>query len=139
VQVRRAVRTRIDEGLGRPDERWRAAPHARNQTLVRARRRDRRSLTRALHIGHSVRSSGPSIVASTRERWCTGRVVEAAETRYALTTDGDHIAYQMVGDGPVDVLVEPVVRSGYRPRRRELRRVLATDDESVDTRDFEET
>jgi class 3 adenylate cyclase len=31
-------------------------------------------------------------------------VAEAPETRYAKTRDGAHIAYQVVGDGPLDVL-----------------------------------
>jgi hypothetical protein len=26
------------------------------------------------------------------------------ETRYATTADGDHVAYQVIGDGPIDVL-----------------------------------
>ena len=30
--------------------------------------------------------------------------VEVPETRYALTDDGVHIAYHVVGDGPVDIL-----------------------------------
>jgi hypothetical protein len=30
--------------------------------------------------------------------------VEAPETRYAKADDGVHIAYQVVGDGPVDLL-----------------------------------
>jgi class 3 adenylate cyclase len=31
--------------------------------------------------------------------------VDLAETRYAKTTDGVHIAYQVAGDGPVDLIV----------------------------------
>jgi class 3 adenylate cyclase len=38
---------------------------------------------------------------------CTGwwTDVDAPETRYAKTTDGVHIAYQVVGDGPVDLVI----------------------------------
>jgi class 3 adenylate cyclase/pimeloyl-ACP methyl ester carboxylesterase len=32
-------------------------------------------------------------------------VPEVPETRYASNADGDHVAYQVVGDGPIDVLV----------------------------------
>jgi hypothetical protein len=30
--------------------------------------------------------------------------VEIPETRYAKTADGVHIAYQVLGDGPVDLM-----------------------------------
>jgi class 3 adenylate cyclase len=33
--------------------------------------------------------------------------VEVPETRYALTSDGLHIAYQVWGDGPIDLLLVP--------------------------------
>ena len=29
----------------------------------------------------------------------------ASETRYAETRDGVHIAYQVVGDGPIDIVL----------------------------------
>jgi pimeloyl-ACP methyl ester carboxylesterase len=32
-------------------------------------------------------------------------VPAAIETRFATSADGDHVAYQVVGDGPIDVLV----------------------------------
>src|SRR5262245_14947194 len=32
-------------------------------------------------------------------------MAEAPETRYAQATDGGYIAYQVIGDGPIDVLV----------------------------------
>jgi class 3 adenylate cyclase/pimeloyl-ACP methyl ester carboxylesterase len=32
-------------------------------------------------------------------------VAEVPETRYAKTASGDHVAYQVIGDGPIDVLV----------------------------------
>jgi class 3 adenylate cyclase/pimeloyl-ACP methyl ester carboxylesterase len=32
-------------------------------------------------------------------------MIEAPETRYAKTVDGVHIAYQVVGDGPVDIVL----------------------------------
>src|SRR5262245_59025743 len=42
---------------------------------------------RALLIGHS------------------GRVVDLPETRFATTRGGDRVAFQVIGDGPLDVLV----------------------------------
>ncbi len=35
------------------------------------------------------------------------RGVEAPETRYAKTADGVHIAYQVVGGGPMDLVFVP--------------------------------
>ena len=34
--------------------------------------------------------------------------VETPETAYATAADGVNIAYQVVGDGPVDLVVVPV-------------------------------
>ena len=34
-------------------------------------------------------------------------VVDVPETRYAKTGDGVHIAYQVVGDGPIDLVFVP--------------------------------
>ena len=61
------------------------------------------------------------------------------ETRYARTTDGTHVAYQVHGDGPVDILVmrawhsnleheweEPVLAGIYR-RLGSLGRVIRLD------------
>ena len=31
--------------------------------------------------------------------------MEMTETRYAKTTDGQHIAYRILGDGPVDMVL----------------------------------
>jgi class 3 adenylate cyclase len=36
------------------------------------------------------------------------RVVEVPETRYATTSSGDDVAFQVVGDGPIDVLVNRI-------------------------------
>ncbi len=41
--------------------------------------------------------------AVSHEEW--GVVVEVPETRYARSSDGSQIAYQVIGDGAVDVLV----------------------------------
>src|SRR5262249_42636345 len=45
------------------------------------------ALAAALLIGHS------------------GRVADGPETRFAMTREGDRVAYQVIGDGPVDVIV----------------------------------
>jgi len=37
--------------------------------------------------------------------------MDVPETRYATTVDGAHIAFQVVGDGPVDILFRPEVGS----------------------------
>ncbi len=36
-----------------------------------------------------------------------GDVIEAPETRYAKADDGVHVAYQIFGEGPIDVVVIP--------------------------------
>jgi len=47
--------------------------------------------------------------AAARARECTARqtvvVVDNPETRYAKTADGVHIAYQVLGDGPFDLVL----------------------------------
>ena len=61
------------------------------------------------------------------------------ETRYARTTDGTHVAYQVHGDGPIDILVlrawhsnldheweEPILAGIYR-RLGSLGRVIRLD------------
>jgi hypothetical protein len=35
-------------------------------------------------------------------------VTDAPETRYAKTGDGVHVAYQVFGDGPLDVVFMPL-------------------------------
>jgi class 3 adenylate cyclase len=63
----------------------------------------------------------------------------AAETRYARTTDGTHVAYQVTGDGPVDLVVmrawitnlehewrEPVLARMYR-RLESMGRLIRLD------------
>ena len=35
-------------------------------------------------------------------------VIEPPETQYARTSDGAHVAYQVCGDGPLDVLLLPL-------------------------------
>ena len=32
-------------------------------------------------------------------------VTDAVETKFATTAEGGHVAYQAIGDGPIDVLV----------------------------------
>jgi hypothetical protein len=34
-------------------------------------------------------------------------VAETPETHYATTVDGFHIAYQVIGDGPIDFVLIP--------------------------------
>jgi hypothetical protein len=41
--------------------------------------------------------------------------VESPETRYAKTLDGVCIAYQTVGDGPIDIVWQ--LATGFRDRR----------------------
>ena len=61
------------------------------------------------------------------------------ETRYARTTDGTHVAFQVIGDGPVDLVVmrswhsnldnewtDPVVAGIYR-RLGSVGRVIILD------------
>lgn len=63
----------------------------------------------------------------------------AAETRYARTTDGTHVAYQVSGDGPVDLVAmrawitnlehewrEPVLARMYR-RLESMARLIRLD------------
>jgi class 3 adenylate cyclase len=58
-------------------------------------------------------------------------VTRAPETRYAKTDDGAHIAYQVVGDGPVDLVMLDVWRSPLQGRwdeplmERPLRRLAS--------------
>jgi class 3 adenylate cyclase len=72
------------------------APALRRRPCVRHSSADseRRTLGRMtdevtvpLHIGHS------------------GRVADAPQTRFAVTRDGDRVAYQVIGNGPIDVIV----------------------------------
>lgn len=46
-----------------------------------------------------------------RQSWRVDKtvaVIEAPETHYARTTDGGHVAYQVVGDGPFDLTLVPM-------------------------------
>jgi class 3 adenylate cyclase/pimeloyl-ACP methyl ester carboxylesterase len=45
-----------------------------------------------------------AVASSFRRCWSRG-VADAPATRYAKTAGGGHVAYQLVGDGPIDVLV----------------------------------
>jgi len=47
---------------------------------------------------------GLTTVAARRRPGQTGAVNGGPETRYARTPDGDHVAYQVLGRGPVDLL-----------------------------------
>jgi pimeloyl-ACP methyl ester carboxylesterase len=58
-------------------------------------------------------------------------VSNVPEVRYARTTDGAHIAFQVLGDGPVDLLLELGAGSSIdlvcevRPFARLLRRLAS--------------
>jgi len=57
--------------------------------------------------------------------------VDVPETRYAKTTDGIHIAYQVLGDGPGDLVFEPgfvfnVVQAWEWPQMARFARRLST-------------
>src|SRR5215472_5452624 len=53
------------------------------------------------HVGPSP-GTGPAASAN-----CTA-VIDAPDTRYAKTADGVHLAYQVVGDRPLDVVFLPM-------------------------------
>lgn len=79
----------------------------------------------AVRSGGSNRISKRGALAGRRETYLQpagalrdhGRM-EVPETRYAKTSDGVHLAYHIVGDGPVDVALRPV-RQARRGRPRD--------------------
>ena len=61
--------------------------------------RPRRDRGRAAGLTHAYRSGCHVTIACVKDAR-----VDIPETRYAKTADGVHIAYQVFGDGPVDIL-----------------------------------
>jgi pimeloyl-ACP methyl ester carboxylesterase len=60
-------------------------------------------------LERAILGQDPSLLAPapTVERTSPVREVRRSPVRYALTPDGTHIAYQIVGNGPIDVLAIP--------------------------------
>jgi hypothetical protein len=90
---------------------WWCATH-RTPVRVRARpselrvlaRRSVWSLIRRWQAFREVVRLSPSLSWRVRHRPGGSLVVEMPETRYAKTEDGVHVAYQVVGEGPPDVV-----------------------------------
>ena len=67
-------------------------------------------LSRAISGGghaEEMHSRSRSLLLRTLWAWADASAVESAQTRYAKTADGLHIAYQVIGSGPVDMIYVP--------------------------------
>jgi hypothetical protein len=58
-------------------------------------------------------------------------LVDQPQTQFTKTSDGVHIAYQVLGDGPIDIVIAPAVFSHVEmswdiPQEARFRRRLAT-------------